>query len=162
MVTATIFHNSRRRKINIRKIKTTKLMDSIVYNVYDYFCRYFPVRRHLVIESRRAPACQQVYHMSGLIHSFPPKGRESRKTAAKRDTSQMRRERASADLLKSVTMLTANERLILERSATSWSLRADLLERVEGSARERLRSSPSTDVKDRYGKSKPPGEGYVA
>src|SRR6266536_1714850 len=154
MVTATIFHNSRRRKINIPKIKTTKLMDSIVYNVYDYFCRYFPVSRHLVIESRRAPACQQVYHMSGLIHSFPPKGRESPRPPPRETRRKCVVNRASADLLKSVTMLTANERLILERSATSWSLRADLLERVEGSARERLRSSPSTDVKDRYGKSK--------
>ena len=121
------------------------------------------IRKHFSDESRGAPVCQQVHHMSGLIHPFPAGGRESHKTLAKRDTSQTCRERASADLLKSVTMLTANERLILERSATSWSLRADLLERVEGSARERLRSSPSTDVKDRYGcKSKPPGAGYVA
>jgi hypothetical protein len=101
--------------------------------------------------------------MSGLIHSLPAHARTARTTAAKRDTSQTCRERASEDLLKSVTMLTANERLILERSAASWSLRAELLERVEGSARERLTSAPSKEVKDGYGgKPKPPGEGFMA
>ena len=39
--------------------------------------------------------------------------------------------------MKSVTMLTANERLILERSAASWGVRAQLLEGVERSAAER-------------------------
>jgi hypothetical protein len=34
-------------------------------------------------------------------------------------------------------MLTANERLILERSAASWGVRAQLLEGVERSAAER-------------------------
>ncbi|WP_458390348.1 hypothetical protein [Sphingomonas sp. F9_3S_D5_B_2] len=42
-----------------------------------------------------------------------------------------------ADLLKSVTMLTANERLVLERSAASWSVRADMLERLQHSAAQR-------------------------
>jgi hypothetical protein len=76
--------------------------------------------------------------MSGLIHSsFPAEVRASPKTSIKRDTSEACRERASADLLKSVAMLTANQRLILERSAASWSLRADLLDRVEATAREK-------------------------
>jgi hypothetical protein len=60
-------------------------------------------------------------------------------------------------------MLTANERLILERSAKSWSLRAELLERVEDSARERLLASPPSDAKHGYGrKPKPPVEGFLA
>jgi hypothetical protein len=67
--------------------------------------------------------------------------RASPKTPAKRDTAQSCRERASADLLKSVTMLTANERLILENSAAVWSLRAQLLERVEGTALQREAAS---------------------
>jgi hypothetical protein len=71
--------------------------------------------------------------MSGLI-SFADPITASRKTRAIRDTSEGCRERASADLLKSVTMLTANERLILERSAASWSLRADMLEGLARSA----------------------------
>jgi hypothetical protein len=79
--------------------------------------------------------------MNGLTHSFPMEVRASPKTRAKRDTSESCRERASADLLKSVTMLTANERLILEHSAAIWSLRAELLERVEDTARERQAAS---------------------
>jgi hypothetical protein len=34
-------------------------------------------------------------------------------------------------------MATANERLVLERSAANWNARADLLDRVEKTARER-------------------------
>ena len=79
--------------------------------------------------------------MSGLIHSYPDEVGPSRKAYARKDSSEACRERAAADLLKSVTMLTANERLILERSAASWSTRAALLERVEGATRERLSSS---------------------
>ena len=102
-------------------------------------------RRHLVTESRYAPACQQVQHMNGLIHSFGNPITASRKTRPRKDSSEACRERASADLLKAVTMLTANERLILERSAANWSLRAELLEGVELRAAERRASiSPST------------------
>jgi hypothetical protein len=75
--------------------------------------------------------------MNGLTHTFSAEVRPSGKIQARKDTAATCRERATADLLKSVTMLTANERLILERSAASWSMRAVLLERVKG-ARERL------------------------
>lgn len=75
--------------------------------------------------------------MSGSLHSFPAEVRASPKTRAKRDTADNCRERASADLLRSLTMLTANERMILERSAASWTERAVLLERVEGTMRHR-------------------------
>ena len=81
--------------------------------------------------------------MSGSLHSFPAEVRASPKMRAKRDTADNCRERASADLLRSVTMRTANERMILERSAASWSERALLLERVEGTARDRV--GPSSE-----------------
>jgi hypothetical protein len=81
--------------------------------------------------------------MSGLI-SFANPITTSRKTRAIRDTSEGCRERASADLLESVTMLTANERLILERSAASWSLRADMLEGLARSAARHAPVPPST------------------
>lgn len=81
--------------------------------------------------------------MNGLNETFPVETRASAKLAAKRDTSQSCRERASADLSKSATMSTANERLILERSAANWNQRADLLDRVEKTARER-----GTDAQD--------------
>jgi hypothetical protein len=58
------------------------------------------------------------------------------KRGVTKETAEACRHRASADLLKSVAMITANERLLLERSAERWSLRALLLERIEASARE--------------------------
>lgn len=76
--------------------------------------------------------------MSGLNNGVPVETSASAKLAVKRDTSESCRERASADLLKAVAMTTANERLILERSAANWNQRADLLDRVERAARERL------------------------
>ena len=75
--------------------------------------------------------------MSGLTHSLPFEARASVRTPKHRDTSTTCRERATADLLKSVVMITANERLTLERSAASWQVRAALLDRVEDSARAR-------------------------
>lgn len=50
------------------------------------------------------------------------------------DTAHGCRARAAADLLESVTMTTANQRLRLETSAASWTLRADLLHRLEESS----------------------------
>lgn len=73
--------------------------------------------------------------MSGLIHLLPFEGRASAKMPKHRDTAGICRERAAADLLKSVAMITVNERLILERSAASWEMRAQLLGRVEESER---------------------------
>ena len=49
----------------------------------------------------------------------------------RRDTAEGCRERATADLLQVVTMATAHSRQMLERSAASWSARAELLERIE-------------------------------
>ena len=50
--------------------------------------------------------------MTGLIHSLPFEARASAKVPKHKDTSGTCRERATADLLKSVAMITANERLI--------------------------------------------------
>ena len=80
--------------------------------------------------------------MSGLI-SFANPITTSPRTRPRRDTFEACRERASADLLKSVTMLTVNERLILERSAASWSLRADMLEGLARSAPRHASAPPS-------------------
>lgn len=54
-----------------------------------------------------------------------------------KDTGAACRERASADLLKSVSALTANQRGTLERSAQSWIARAAMLERMEKSVEKR-------------------------
>jgi hypothetical protein len=76
--------------------------------------------------------------MSGLIDPLPFEARAPAKTPKHRDTSGTCRERATADLLKSVVMITANERLALERSAATWELRAQLLDRVEETERARV------------------------
>ena len=79
--------------------------------------------------------------MSGLIQPIPLEARASAKTPKHRDTAGSCRDRATADLLKSVTMITANERLTLERSAASWALRAELLDRVEETERARSQAA---------------------
>ena len=61
----------------------------------------------------------------------------STKRGLTKDTGAACRERATADLLKSVAMITANQRLALERSAESWTLRALMLERIEKSFEKR-------------------------
>jgi hypothetical protein len=61
----------------------------------------------------------------------------SMKRGLTKDTGAACRERATADLLKSVAMITANQRLALERSAESWNLRALMLERIEKSFEKR-------------------------
>lgn len=48
-----------------------------------------------------------------------------------KDTAEACRERASADLLRSVAMINANQRVVLERSAEAWMLRAHMLARVD-------------------------------
>ena len=53
------------------------------------------------------------------------------------DTVQGCRDRAAADLLEAVTIITANQRLRLERSAQSWTVRADLLDRLDKSFEKR-------------------------
>lgn len=70
----------------------------------------------------------------------------SAKRGLTKDTAEACRERASADLLKSVAMLTANQRLALERSAENWTLRAVMLERLETTALARQNSGPSPEA----------------
>ena len=56
----------------------------------------------------------------------------------RRDTAQGCRDRATADLLEAVTMVTAHSRQMLERSAASWQVRAEMLQRVEAGIAARL------------------------
>ncbi len=75
--------------------------------------------------------------MNGLNENYPVETKGSAKQPIKRDTSESCRERASDDLDKAGADMTVNERLILERSAANWNARANLLDRVEKTARER-------------------------
>ena len=54
-----------------------------------------------------------------------------------KDTGAACRERASADLLRSVTALTANQQRVLERSAETWTLRGAMLDRIDKSIEKR-------------------------
>lgn len=62
----------------------------------------------------------------------------------RRDTAQGCRDRATADLLEAVTMVTAHSRRMLERSAASWQVRAEVLQRVEAGIAARLTPVPLT------------------
>jgi predicted RNA polymerase sigma factor len=53
------------------------------------------------------------------------------------NTVQGCRDRATADLLEAVTVMTANQRRRLERSAESWTVRAALLDRLNKSFEKR-------------------------
>ena len=66
-----------------------------------------------------------------------PSPRASATQALRKDTAGACRDRATADLLRSVVMATSNERLALERSAEAWTLRAELLERIARSFEKR-------------------------
>lgn len=54
------------------------------------------------------------------------------------DTAEGCRDRASADLLEAVSMVTTHSRQMLERSAASWKQRAALLDRIEAGIEARL------------------------
>ena len=62
---------------------------------------------------------------------------ESARNKAPQDTAAGCRVRAEADLLASVSMLTANERSRLETSAASWFARAVLLQGLDERAAAR-------------------------
>jgi len=101
-----------------------------------------------VTEGRHAPACQQVTPPMTNRTNFLtiPAPSASAKRAWTKETAEACRQRASADLLKAAAMITANQRLALERSAESWSLRAVLLDRVEATA-AKTRSSEAEQVR---------------
>lgn len=54
-------------------------------------------------------------------------------TKDRRDTAEGCHDRARDDLLRSVTMVSVNARKMLENSAASWAIRAELLKRFESS-----------------------------
>jgi hypothetical protein len=62
-----------------------------------------------------------------------PARRQARALKQPQDTVAGFRGRAEADLLASVAMSIANERLRLETSAASWTARADMLQRSDDS-----------------------------
>src|SRR3990170_2808216 len=59
-----------------------------------------------------------------------------------RETSTGCRERADADTARSLDMDTANGRAIFEKSAASWTKRADMLHRIETGIEARHAAQP--------------------
>ena len=66
-----------------------------------------------------------------IHHGTTPNPAPGVRTKDDRDTAQGCRDRATADLLQAITMNTANGRQVLEKSAASWAVRAELLQRIE-------------------------------
>lgn len=60
------------------------------------------------------------------------------------DTAEGCRDRAAADLLEAVTMMTARSRQMLERSAASWNTRAEVLQRMEAGMKTRFNACELT------------------
>jgi hypothetical protein len=60
-----------------------------------------------------------------------PARHQAESTRSKRESSAVCRERSANDLLASVSMLNANQRLRMETSAAMWAERAETLQRVE-------------------------------
>jgi hypothetical protein len=76
---------------------------------------------------------------SSTLNPFP-----GRLLKERRDTAEGCRDRATADLVQALTMNTANGRRVLEKSAASWTLRAELLQRIESGAEARLEAPELT------------------
>jgi len=64
--------------------------------------------------------------------------RRTAKVKQPTDTAQGCRDRAAADLLASASMTTNNARLKMETSASCWTARADLLQRLDDSFEARI------------------------
>ena len=74
-------------------------------------------------------------HLTNSLDVPAPAASASRGNA--KDTGAACRERATADLLRSVTALTANQQRVLERSAENWTLRGAMLDRIDRSIEKR-------------------------
>ncbi len=68
---------------------------------------------------------------SRLDVAVPLSRHQAESTRAKRESAAICRQRSANDLLASVSMLNANQRLRMETSAAMWAERADMLQRVE-------------------------------
>jgi hypothetical protein len=69
--------------------------------------------------------------ISRLDVAAPVARHQAESTRTKRESSALCRERSANDLLASVSMLNANQRLRMETSAAMWAERAEVLQRVE-------------------------------
>lgn len=65
----------------------------------------------------------------------------SRQGKELRDTAEGCRERAAADLLNALAMSTQNGRQVFEKSAASWTKRAEMLGRIETGKESRLHAA---------------------
>jgi predicted RNA polymerase sigma factor len=73
---------------------------------------------------------------------------QARTSKQPQDTVAGCRDRAEADLLASVAVVTANERARLETSAASWSARASMLQRLDDNHEARKAKAASAIGED--------------
>jgi hypothetical protein len=79
----------------------------------------------------------------GTTHAAPAAGSKERDA---RESAAGCRERASADLLRALEMATVNGRQVFEKSAASWTKRADMLQRIETGIEARLAAPPFVEL----------------
>lgn len=65
---------------------------------------------------------------------------------SKRESAALCRQRSANDLLASVAMLNANQRLRMETSAAMWAERADMLQRVEDGLARRTAETAARSI----------------
>jgi hypothetical protein len=83
---------------------------------------------------------------SRLDIAAPAARHQAESIRTKRESAAICRERAANDLLASVSMLNANQRLRMETSAAMWAERADILQRVEDGLAERTAKTAAARV----------------
>ena len=90
-------------------------------------------------------------------HAPPPRRRARTSPAAppfpklvreQRDSAAGCRERAAADLLEAASLATVNARQRMESSAARWTVRAELLDRLEASVAARQAGAAAADPEE--------------
>lgn len=92
---------------------------------------------------------------SRLDVAAPVARHQAESTRSKRESAAVCRERAANDLLASVSMLNANQRLRMETSAAMWAERAEVLQRVEDGLAGRLAETAARRVLAEGGEGEP-------
>jgi hypothetical protein len=83
---------------------------------------------------------------SRLDVAAPVARHQAESVRSKRESAAVCRERAANDLLASVSMLNANQRLRMETSAAMWAARAEVLQRVEDGVARRTAETAAKRV----------------
>jgi hypothetical protein len=100
---------------------------------------------HVHVEADRASSVASPEH-AWISYGSTLNPSPGRLLKERRDTAEGCRDRATADLLQALTMNTANGRQVLEKSAASWTMRAEILQRIESGTEARDRAPELTSL----------------